>query len=130
MEQLSVFVKNEVGSMAEITRALQEGGFNIRAFAVYDTPDFGILRIILDKTREAYDYLRAKGMFCRLTEVIALPLDDRPGTLHSILSKLRDAGVQVNYMYSIVIREGKIPMIILSTEQMEEAKEALDICQD
>lgn len=129
MKQLSVFVKNEVGSLAEITTALGHGGFNIRAFAVYDTPDFGILRLIVDRPEEAYTYLKEKEFFCRLTEVIGLPLEDRPGVLNEILLKLRDAGVQVEYMYSIVIREGKVPMIILATAQMDKAKEALGLCQ-
>lgn len=129
MEQLSVFVKNEVGSLAEITTTLGEGGFNIRAFSVYDTPDFGLLRLIPDRPSEAHRYLEERGFFCKLTEVIGLPLEDRPGELNEILLKLRDAGVQVEYMYSIVLRDGGRPMIVLATEQMEEAKEALDLCQ-
>ncbi len=130
MQQLSVFVKNELGTMAEITGALEKGGFNIRAFSVYDTPDFGILRLIADRTEEAYHYLTEEGFFCRLTEVIALPLEDRPGMLHEILLTLREAKVHVDYMYSIVISDTEIPMIILATEEMEEAKEALGLCQD
>lgn len=130
MQQLSVFVKNEVGSLSEITTALEKGGFNIRAFAVYDTPDFSILRLIPDEPQEAYEYLKGEGFFCHMNEVIALPLKDRPGELNEILQTLKKAGIGVSYMYSIVLREGDIPMIILAADKPDEAKEALGLCQD
>lgn len=127
MEQLSVFVKNEVGALAEITTSLKEGGFNLRAFSIYDTPDFSILRLITDRPGEAEAWLRNHGFFCKSSEVLGLPLEDKPGVLNDILIRLRDADVQVNYMYSLVIQDSDKPLLVLATDQMAEARKALGL---
>ncbi len=127
MKQISVFLKNEVGALAEITTAISEGGFNLRAFSLYDTPDFNIVRLITDKPDETQKFLEGKGFFCKETEVLGLPLEDRPGVLNEILVKLRDADIQVSYMYSLMMQDAGSPMLILATEQIDEAKEALGL---
>lgn len=127
MKQISVFLKNEVGALAEITTAISEGGFNLRAFSLYDTPDFNIVRLITDKPDETQKFLEDKGFFCKETEVLGLPLEDRPGVLNEILVKLRDADIQVSYMYSLMMQDAGSPMLILATEQIDEAKEALGL---
>ncbi len=127
MKQLSIFLKNELGALAEITTAISEGGFNLRAFSLYDTPDFNIVRLITDRPDETLHYLEAKGFFCKVTEVLGLPLEDKPGVLNDILLKLRDADIQVSYMYSLMMQDAGSPMLILATEQIDEARKALGL---
>lgn len=126
MQQLSIFVRNEVGALARVTEVLAEAGFNLRAFASYDTPDFSILRVIPDRPEEAFAYMQGQGFFCKLTEVLGIPLEDRPGRLHEVLALLQEKQININYIYSLVLQEeGSQPLMVLATDQLAEAKEVL-----
>ena len=76
IKQLSVFVENRTGSLYRVTNELTEGGINIRAIASFDTPDFAILRLVVDNTEEAKVYLTSKGFVVRLHEVMGVELED------------------------------------------------------
>lgn len=81
IQQLSVFIENKPGRLAEITEVLAEAGIDIRAISVADTSDFGILRVIVDKPKEAVAALKQHGMTVSLTNVIAVGIDDEPGSI-------------------------------------------------
>ena len=100
--QLSVFIANESGRVSEVTRTLGEGGVNIRGFSVSDTADYGILRLVVDQPEEAHDQLRGAGFTVKQTEVICIDLPDQPGGLAGILKIVSDAGVNIEYVYSLI----------------------------
>jgi len=100
--QLSVFIANESGRVSEVTNALGEGGVNIRGFSVSDTADYGILRLVVDQPKEAHDLLRGAGFTVKETEVICVQLPDHPGGLANILKIVSDAGVNIEYVYSLI----------------------------
>lgn len=102
VRQLSVFIENKAGRITEVTDILGEAGFQIRGFAVADTADFGILRLIVDQPDEATALLKQRGFTVRETEVICIELEDRPGELSRVLRVVSDAGVNVEYVYSLV----------------------------
>ena len=79
IQQLSVFVENKPGRLAEITEVLAAANIDIRAISVADTSDFGILRVIVDKPKEAIETLKEHGMTVSLTNVIAVGVSDHPG---------------------------------------------------
>lgn len=100
--QLSVFIANEAGRVSEVTRILGEAGINIRGFSVSDTAEYGILRLIVDKPAEAARLLRDAGFTVRETGVICIDLPDHPGGLASILKIVSEAGVNIEYVYSLI----------------------------
>lgn len=100
VEQISVFLENKAGRLAEITRTLSESHINIKALSLADTSDFGILRLILSDCEKAYKVLRDKGFTVGRNAVVAVQMPDTPGGLDSILQILREAGVNVEYMYA------------------------------
>jgi len=102
VRQLSVFIANESGRVSEVTRMLGEGGVNIRGFSVSDTADYGILRLVVDQPDEAHDLLRGTGFTVKETEVICIDLPDQPGGLAGILKIVSDAGVNIEYVYSLI----------------------------
>ncbi len=102
VRQLSVFIANEAGRVSEVTGLLGEAGINIRGFSVSDTADYGILRLVVDKPEEAQAYLDTRGFTVRLDDVICIDLPDRPGGLAGVLKVVADAGVNVEYVYSLV----------------------------
>lgn len=111
IRQLSVFVENEPGSMMRVTSVLTESHINIRAISTFDTPEFGIMRLVVDEPECAKESLTAKGFVTRITEVVGAELKDEKGNLNRMLTILADGEINVNYIYSFVIREGKAPVI-------------------
>ena len=104
IQQLSVFIENKPGRMAEVTEVLAEANIDIRAISVADTRDFGILRVIVDKPKEAVEALKAHGMTVTLTKVIAVGIDDKPGAFSKAVRLLSNEGFDVEYMYAFISR--------------------------
>jgi hypothetical protein len=102
VRQLSVFIENEAGRVSEVTAKLGEAGVNIRGFSVSDTADHGILRLIVDKPQEAEDLLTAAGFTVKDTEVLCIDLPDHPGGLAGVLRIVAEAGVNIEYVYSLI----------------------------
>lgn len=102
VRQLSVFIANEAGRVSEVTGLLGEAGINIRGFSVSDTADYGILRLVVDRPEDALASLKEHGFTVREDEVICIDLPDRPGGLAGVLKIVSEAGVNIEYVYSLV----------------------------
>ena len=118
IKQLSVFVQNEIGSLAGVTSVLKENKINLRAIASVDTPEFAILRLVVDQPEKAKEVLNANGYAVKVSEAVAVELEDKPGVLDGMLHVIADAGLGINYIYSIVLRNGKAPLMILNTDDL------------
>ena len=125
VEQLSIFIENKSGRLAEITNVLGSVGVNIRALSLADTTDFGILRLIVDNVEKAQLVLKEKGFTVSKTEVVAVEVPDTPGGLSSILHLLDEAAINVEYMYAFVERCGGNAVIIFRFDETEKAVAAL-----
>ncbi|NMB42547.1 MAG: amino acid-binding protein, partial [Clostridiales bacterium] len=93
--------------------------------ATFDSPEFGILRVIVDKPELARDILVEKGYLLKITNVIAVNLVDRPGELDKVLEVIENAGLNLNYIYSFVIREDNSPLLVMHIDDLEIAKQIL-----
>lgn len=125
VEQVSVFLENTTGRLAELTRALGNAGVNMRALMVADTADFGVVRIICDKPHEAVRVLEAAGFGASLTEVIAVEVPDRPGGLADILEALGAQNLNVEYAYCFVEPSGDAAVDIFRVDDPARARTAL-----
>lgn len=125
VEQIAVFLENKSGRLAEITSILAENGINIRALSVADTADFGILRLIVDKVEAAEKALRASGFTVGKTNVIAVEVPDRTGGLAMVLKSIKEANLNVEYMYAFVNKTGENAVLIFRFEDMDRAIETL-----
>ena len=121
VEQLSVFLENKSGRLSEVTASLSETNVNIRALALADTSDFGVLRLIVDNTDQALQTLKKNGFTVGKTNVVAVEVADRPGGLHEILTMLHDADINVEYMYAFVRSSGDNAVMIFRIEQDQRA---------
>lgn len=125
VKQLSVFVENTVGRLADITGILLENNIDLKASTIAETVDFGILRCIVEKPEEMVDILVKEGFSASITEVIGVSLEDRPGGLHRVLRILADEGIAVNYIYSTVkSAEGKA-LIMMKVSDEKKAEDIL-----
>ncbi|MGB7629982.1 MAG: ACT domain-containing protein [Candidatus Deferrimicrobium sp.] len=125
VEQISIFLENKSGRLAEVTGVLAKAGVNIRALSLADTADFGILRLIVNNTDRAKQILKESGFTVAKTAVIALEVPDSPGGLAGILSTLDKAGINVEYMYAFVQRSGDNAIIIFRFDELDKATRVL-----
>lgn len=126
INQLSVFVENKRGRLAEITRILKENDIDIRALSVADTKEFGILRLIVSDPKKGALALREEGFTVSLTKVIGIGIEDKPGGLCKAMEVLRDASISVEYMYAFVSRSEKTAYVILRVADNEKAIDTLE----
>jgi hypothetical protein len=125
VEQLSIFLENKTGRLAEVTRTLGKAGINIRALSLADTSEFGILRLIVADHEKAKNVPKEQGFTVGRTHVVAVQVDDRPGGLDDILQLLSDNGINVEYMYAFVQAGSKNAFLILRFDKMDQALEVL-----
>lgn len=125
LEQLSVFVENEIGSVAKVTTVLKENTINIRAISAFDSPEFGILRIVVDQPSIARDILIKEGFAVRVSKVIGVELTDTPGDLDRVLTILAKENFNLNYIYSFVLRGENAPLMVMNIDQMDLAVDIL-----
>jgi hypothetical protein len=125
LQQISVFLENRSGRLAEITGVLAKNSVNIRALSLADTADFGILRLIVDRPDVGLRVLKEHGFTVGVTEMVALELPDRPGGLWSTLTTLEAAGLNVEYMYAFFQKSGQNAVIIFRFDEPETAIVAL-----
>ncbi len=125
LEQISIFLENKSGRLAEVTRILAEAGINIRALSLADTADFGILRLIVNDTDRAKEVLKKNGFTVGKTEVLGVEVPDRPGGLAGILEILAREDINVEYMYAFVQKSADSAIIIFRFDELDRAIEAL-----
>jgi hypothetical protein len=121
VEQISIFIENKSGRLAEVTAILGNAGVNIRALSLADTSDFGILRLIVNDRDKAMAVLKEREFTVSRTEVVAVEVPDKPGGLASILQSLDNEKINVEYMYAFVERCGDNAVIIFRFDETEKA---------
>ena len=113
IHQISVFLENRIGQLAEITRLLADTGIDLRALSIAETSDYGLARMIVDDSYKASSILLQHGDILSMTPVWAVEVPDRPGGLAELLAVLAEAEVDVEYMYSLFThREGNAYMVL------------------
>jgi hypothetical protein len=119
VKQISVFLENSKGSLVSLTRLLKEHKIDLIALSIADTEHYGILRCITTNLDQTVSALREAGYTVRLTDVLAVCVDDRPGGLNDILEMLSDENISVEYLYSFVRTSGDHAMVIFHLSDLE-----------
>ena len=127
IKQISVFLENNAGRLGEVTRVLAEADINLRALSIADTADFGILRLIVDKCSEAIEALNKAGFTTRVSDVVAVEIDDKPGGLARVMDLFHKAMANIEYIYaSLEGKAGKAVVIF----KMGDHQKGLQILSD
>ena len=119
IKQISVFLENVSGRLAEVTKILAEGQVNLRAMTIADTADFGILRIIAADPDKASSLLAQAGFMAKLTDVLAVEVEDHPGGLARVMDVFSKNNVNIEYMYASLERSKDKAIIILKVEDVQ-----------
>lgn len=125
ISQLSVFVGNNKGSIADITDILATAGINLHALNVADTDNFGILRLIADNTENALAALAEAGVIAKTRQVVCFEVPDEPGGLSKVLRLLADHDINTEYMYSLISGTVKSAYIVIRVGDNERAEQIL-----
>ncbi|MCI9626859.1 MAG: hypothetical protein HFI90_08775 [Clostridia bacterium] len=121
IKQVSVFLENRPGRLAEVLGLLKENEVNIYALYVSDTTQFGILRLIVDKPEAAFAALKENSMTATLTDVIGVSMQDECGALYEIIQTIKEEGVSIEYMYAFAGRQGTNPAaLVIRPADMQE----------
>jgi hypothetical protein len=127
IKQISVFLENNAGRLGEVTRALAGGGINIRAISIADTADFGILRLIVNKSDDGVNVLTKAGFTTRVSDVAAVEIDDSPGSLAGVMELFQKTNVNIEYLYaSLEGKAGKAVVIF----KLEDHQRGLQIIKE
>lgn len=126
IKQITVFVKNEQGSLVAITDALAAGNVNIRALSIADTEDFGILRLIVNDNDTALRVLSERGYLIKTTDVVGVKIGDAPGKLSKALDVLDKAQINMEYLYAFMLRTEKHAYMVLRVADNAAAEAALE----
>lgn len=123
--QISVFLENRKGRLADVCKVLGEHKINIRALTVAESDDFGILRLVVDKPQEATTILKSNGFVANLTEVVTVEVLDKPGGLAEVLQVLDKHNINVEYMYAFLERESNKALLVFRFDNIDRAIDVL-----
>ncbi|WP_407382588.1 ACT domain-containing protein [Ruminococcus sp.] len=116
IKQLSIFVENREGTLVTVTDTIAKAGVDIRAMSVADTNDFGIFRLIVTDIAKAKQALDDANAFVSITEVVAVALEDKPGSLAQVVKILADNNINIEYMYAFITVSKQFAYVVLRVE--------------
>ena len=127
VKQVSIFVENKEGKIADVLKILAKENINISALSLADTTNFGILRLIVDDPKKAKNILQLEDMIVKINEILAVGINDEPGGLAKVLDILAKANVQIEYMYAFTGHNKEYATVVFKTNDLEKAYDCLKI---
>jgi hypothetical protein len=127
IKQISVFLENNAGRLGEVTGVLANAGINIRAISIADTADFGILRLIVNRSDDGVNALTKAGFTTRVSDVAAVEIEDSPGSLARVMELFQKTNVNIEYLYaSLEGNAGKAVVVF----KLEDHQKGLQIIKE
>lgn len=126
VKQISVFLENKSGRLADVTKVLADAGINLRAMTIADTADFGILRLIVNKNEEALKVLEEHGFTAKVTEVLGVEVEDKPGGLAKIMTIFDENNVNIEYLYVTQERNKEMAVVIFKVDNLRHGLKILE----
>lgn len=127
VKQVSIFVENKEGKIADVLKILAKENINISALSLADTTNFGILRLIVDDPKKAKNILQMEDMIVKINEILAVGINDQPGGLAKVLDILAKGKVAIEYMYAFTGHNKDNATVVFKTNDLEKAYDCLKI---
>jgi hypothetical protein len=125
IKQISISLENVPGILSNVSEIMGKEGVNIRAISVADTADISTVRFVVDDPQKAINILKTNGYAVKETDVLAVETPDHPGGLNAVLRPLKNANVNVHYLYPYLGRVSDQAIVILGVDKTEEAEKVL-----
>ena len=126
LSQVSIFTENKKGAMLAITNILKEQGINILGSITNDSPEYGIIRMVVSHPQKAVEALSGAGYMCKMTDVLGVELQDKVGELNRLLNALDESNINVNYLYLSFNRDSGSPVMVFHTNDIMEVEDCLE----
>uniref|UniRef100_A0A832ERP4 Amino acid-binding protein n=1 Tax=Desulfurella acetivorans TaxID=33002 RepID=A0A832ERP4_DESAE len=120
IKQISIFVENKPGRLLDVVEVLGNSNIDIKAISLADSSDFGIVRLICENPESAYEVINNSGFTASLTEVLAIAISDKPGSLAKVLRALKESNVNIEYMYGFSAKTKDHAVMIIKVSNLEE----------
>ncbi|MGQ9473514.1 MAG: ACT domain-containing protein [Candidatus Caldatribacteriaceae bacterium] len=124
--QVSVFAENKPGRIEKITRILTQEKINIRAITISSANGFGVIKMLVDNPQKAYETLKLQGIPTYLQEVIAVVMEDKPGSLHTVAQVLTENEMNIEDAYGFVVKSGEKAVLVIQVENQPRAQSILE----
>ncbi|SNR84666.1 ACT domain-containing protein [Desulfurobacterium atlanticum] len=118
IKQISIFLENRRGRLADVAKALAETDINIRALFLADSSEFGILRLVVDNPEKAKAVLLSEGFAANETDIFAVEVEDRPGGFYRTVSTLTEEGIDIEYTYAYAGSSSKAILFFKVKEEL------------
>ena len=130
IKQLTVFLENQTGRLAEVAKILKKQDINLQGFSTTEARDYGILRLIVSDTEKARQSLKDAGFTTHIAEAICVKVKDKPGELYKILEILANFNINIDYIY--VIAGTRIVLSVPDVVKTEEIliKNGIELCRE
>lgn len=124
-KQISVFVENKPGKISKITEILKEGNINLKAMTIADSGSFGIIKIMTDNNKKAYEILKNNNLLVVLQDVVVVEIPDRVGAFHEIAKILEKKKINIEDAYGFITQEGVKAVLILKVKEVSDVEKLL-----
>lgn len=126
LEQISVFIENKKGRLASVMEILNNNKIDIRALTIADTTDFGIIRIVVKDAKTTLSILKENDCTATVTKVIGFTISDASGSLYEVIGAFEEAGINVEYCYSLMCKRAGEADIVVRVDDKDKAVEVLE----
>lgn len=126
LNQISVFVENKTGRLASVMKILTDNNIDIRAMTIADTTDFGIVRFVVKNYEQALKILKDNDCTANATQVVAFSVPDQPGGMYSVIDAFENAGINIEYCYSLVTNKEGRASVAVRVDDNDKAIEVLN----
>lgn len=126
VKQLSIFIENQTGRLYKALDILAQENINIRALSLADTSEFGILRLVVNSPEKGMEILEKNNFIVKLTDIVAVELDDTPGGLTRILKILKEGNIDLEYLYAFTHDKTSQAILLLHTKDLDEMIKVLE----
>lgn len=126
IKQISLFAENKPGRLANVADKLKNAGINIRAFTIAESGDFGIIRMVVDRSDDAHRVLHDAGFTVSETEVLGIEMEDLPGSMSMIAEVLGKSDINLDYAYAFITKGQKALLIV----RVNDIKKAIQLLQE
>ena len=126
IKQISIFLENTAGRIADVTKVLKDNGVNLRAIMIADTADFGILRIITDDSQKALEVLTNARYTTRTTDVLGVLIKDEVGALYNVMSLFQTNGINIEYLYASLEKTDNTAVVIFKVEDVDKGLKVIE----
>lgn len=119
---LSVFLENNPGKLQKITKILSDNDINLRAMSLASSGEFGVMKLLVDDPEKAYKILKENKLTVTKRQILAVVIDNLPGSFNNLLNKLSQSNINIEDCYGFLLSDGKTAAIVLEIKDQNAAQ--------